>query len=62
MVLEEGGQLVWVTSPVPRGLISQARHHLEDPDKGVWTTDRPVVLHHSEAKEEIGECGLCFKC
>jgi len=27
VVLEWGGQLVWVTSAVPREVMSQARHH-----------------------------------
>jgi len=35
------------------GVISQARHHLKDPDEGIRTTDRRVVMHHSEGKEGI---------
>ena len=35
---------------------------LEDPDEGIWTTDRCIVLHHSKAKEGNGEFELCFKC
>ena len=35
---------------------------LKDPDEGVRSIDRRLVLHHSEDKEGNGEFQLCFKC
>jgi len=35
---------------------------LEDPDEGIRTTDRCIVLYHYEAKEGNSEFELCFKC
>ena len=34
---------------------------LEDPDEGIQTADRCVVLHRSEAKEGNYNFELCFK-
>ena len=34
---------------------------LEDPDEGVWSTDRRVVLHYFDAKEGKCDSELYFK-
>ena len=39
-----------MTSPSPRESDSQESSPLEDPDEGVRTTNRCVVLHRSKAK------------
>jgi len=58
-----GGECQLVKGQVPHlGKCLPSWTPLEDFNEGVRSTDRRVVLHYSNTKQEKCDSKLCFKC